>query len=150
MQIILYKNTYPLNHAHRTYADALTLTGEPRSRDTLDILAPEIVIEYNASICTGYNYAFIAEYGRYYSFEKPPTIENKTMILHLEVDVLITYRQNIMNSQCIAERSSSNFDLYLEDSAVAADAGYTFFSYSLPYEFKPNARKYILAVAGGV
>ena len=55
-----------------------------------------------------------------------------------------------MASQCIAERSSSIYDLYLTDEAVASEAGYTYFSYSLPYTFHPENGKYILAVAGGV
>lgn len=149
MNIILSKNIYPLNRAHRTMTDPITITGEPRSTDTLDILEPEIVIEYNSEVLSR-NYAYIPDFSRYYTFEKPPTIQQKTMILHLEVDVFYTYRADIMASQCIAERSSSKFDLYLNDEAVAAEAGYEYYSYSLPYTFNPDGGKYILSVAGGV
>lgn len=129
--------------------DPITLTGEPRSADNLDILEPEIVVAYNPEVLTR-NYAYIPSFSRYYTFEKPPTIQGKTMILHLEVDAFYTYRAAIMASQCIAERSSSKFDLYLNDEAVAAEAGYEYYSYSLPYTFNPDNGKYILAVAGGV
>ena len=144
MNIILSKNIYPLNRAHRMQSDPITITGEPRSADTLDILEPEIVVEYNPKVLTR-NFAFIPQFLRYYTFEKPPTIQGKKMILHLEVDVFYTYRAAIMASQCIAERSSSRFDLYLN-----AEAGYEYYSYSLPYTFNPDNGKYILAVAGGV
>ena len=130
-------------------SDPITITGEPRSADTLDILEPEIVVTYNPEVLTR-NYAYIPQFLRYYTFEKPPTIQGKTMILHLEVDAFYTYRAAIMASQCIAERSSSKFDLYLNDEAVAAEAGYEYYSYSLPYTFNPDNGKYILAVAGGV
>lgn len=130
-------------------SDPITITGEPRSADTLDILEPEIVVEYNPEVLTR-NFAFIPQFLRYYTFEKPPTIQGKKMILHLEVDVFYTYRAAIMASQCIAERSSSKFDLYLNDEAVAAESGYEYYSYSLPYTFSPDGGKYILSVAGGV
>ena len=149
MNIILSKNIYPLNRAHRTMSDPITIVGEPRSADTLDILEPEIVVAYDPAVLTK-NFAYIPAFSRYYTFEKPPTIQGKTMILHLEVDVFYTYRAAIMASQCIAERSSSKFDLYLNDEAVAAEAGYEYYSYSLPYTFTPDNGKYILSVAGGV
>ena len=148
MQIILYKNTIPLNHASRTLSDALTITGEPRDADTLDIYNPDITLAYNAAYLQ-YNYCYIPDYGRYYSFSMPPTITRKTITLHLEVDVLYTYKSVLMASQCIAERSSSNYELMAEDGAVTALAGYEMYSRSLPYSFRPDAGTYVLTVAGG-
>jgi hypothetical protein len=148
MQIILYKNRIPLNHISRSLADALTITGEPHDADNLDILNPEITLKYNATYLQ-YNYCYIPDFGRYYSFSAPPTITKKTITLHLHVDVLYTYRSVIMQSQCIAERSSSNYELMAEDGAVTALAGYELFSRSLPYSFRPDAGTYVLTVAGG-
>ena len=147
MQIILSKNTVPINHTSRTMSDPVTISGFLRSGS--DIFNPEIEVEYNAAYLQK-NYAYIPEYGRHYYFSDPPTIEGKKMILHLEADSLYNYLSVIMASQCIAERSSSIYDLYLTDEAVASEAGYTYFSYSLPYTFHPESGKYILAVAGGV
>lgn len=147
MQITLSKNTKPINHMTRTFAEPVVVSGF--LRDGCDIFSPEIEVEYNAAYLQK-NYAHIPEYGRYYYFSEPPTIEGKKMILHLMADSLYNFRSVILSSQCIAERSSSSFDLYLTDEAVASEAGYTYFSYSLPYTFHPESGKYILAVAGGV
>lgn len=148
MQIILYKNTRPSRNIARTLSDPLTLTGEPRSADTLDMYNPEIVIPYNSTIFSGYNFCYIPEYGRYY-FINDFRIIGKTILLSMHVDVLYTYRDSVLNSQCIAERSSSNYELMLEDTAVSAVAGYDIFSRSLPYTFRPDQGIYVLIVAGG-
>ena len=70
-------------------------------------------------------------------------------MVSMHVDVLFTYRNSVLNSQCIAERSSSNYELMLEDTAVSAVAGYDIFSRSLPYAFRPDQGIYVLIVAGG-
>lgn len=147
MQITLSKNTKPINHMTRTFSEPVTVSGF--LRDGCDIFSPEIEVEYNAAYLQK-NYAYIPDYGRYYYFSEPATIEGKKMILHLMADSLYNFRSVILSSQCIAERSSSLYDLYLTDEAVASEAGYTYFSYSLPYTFHPESGKYILAVAGGV
>ena len=121
MQITLFQNSRPLNHTRRTFTAPVTISGY--LREGCDIFDPEIEIEYNASLLS-YNYAQIPDYGnRFYSV--------------------------IMNSHCIAERSSSNYELMLEDSAVSAVAGYELFSRSLPYSFRPDQGIYVLIVAGG-
>lgn len=146
MQIILYNQTIPLNHAARNLTQPATLTGT--LREGCDILNPDIRVNYNV----GYlqcNYAYIADFGRYYYFREPPTIEGDIMTIKLHADALYNYLQIILKSQCIAERSASNYELMLEDSAVSALSGYDVFSRSLPYEFRPDMGRYVLAVAGG-
>lgn len=146
MTINLYQNIFALNRCARSLNNPLAISGF--LRDDCDIFAPDIEVEYNAAYLQ-YNYAFIPEYNRYYSFKESPTVSGKKMILHLEADSLWNWKNVIMNSQCIAERSSSNFDVMIEDSAVLSVAGYTYFSRSLPYEFKPDHGTYVLMVAGG-
>ena len=147
MQITLFQNSRPLNHTRRTFTAPVTISGY--LREGCDIFDPEIEIEYNASLLS-YNYAQIPDYGnRFYSFRESPTIEGKKIILHLTADSLYNWLSVIMNSHCIAERSSSNYELMLEDSAVSAVAGYELFSRSLPYSFRPDQGIYVLIVAGG-
>ena len=148
MQTILYKNTRPSRNIARTLTIPLTLSGEPRSADTMDILNPEIVLQYNSAVLSGYNFCYIPDFNRYY-FINDFRIIGRTILLSMHVDVLYTYRGAVLNSQCIAERSSSNYELMLEDTAVSAVAGYDIFSRSLPYAFRPDQGIYVLAVAGG-
>lgn len=144
--VVLYQNTIPLNHARRTFNNPLAIYGTPK--EGINPLKPEITVEYNAAILQ-YNYAYIAEYGRYYSFSELPTIDGKIMHLSLKADTFWNWKNVIMRSQCIAERSSSLYDVMVEDSAVIGVAGYTYFSRSLPYTFQPDHGTYVLMVAGG-
>lgn len=147
MQIVLYQNIKPLNHITRTFTLPVALVGN--LRDGCDIIDPDIEVEYNSAFFS-YNYAYIADFGdRYYYFREAPTIEGKKMILHLTADSLYNWRTIIMKSQCIAERSSSLYDVFLADSAVTDSTGYRYYSRSLPYEFRPDYGSYVLFVAGG-
>lgn len=144
--IVLYKNSVPLNHNRRTLSDPLQILGTPR--EAINLLRPEITVEYNSAIMA-YNYAYIAEYQRYYSFSELPTVDGKMLKLSLKADTFWNWRPVIMKSQCIAERSTSLYELMLEDTAVNAVAGYEIFSRSLPYEFRADMGRYVLIVAGG-
>lgn len=145
--VIFYKNTQRLNSPYRTFINPATISGTPR--DELDFLNPVITIEYNSAIISSkHNYAYIAEYGRYY-YILGITVKGKTMEISFHTDSFYNYRSCILRSECIAERSSSNYELMLEDTAVAAVAGYEVFSRSLPYSFRPDQGTYVLTVAGG-
>lgn len=146
MQIVLYNNGKLLNRLERDLNAVATLSGE--LREACDLINPDIFVEYNAQYLTA-NYAYIADYNRYYYFREPPAIEGKRMLLMLHADALYNYRDLIRKSECIAERSSSNYDLYLDDSAILKTAGYEYFSRSLPFAFEPDRGTYILMCAGG-
>lgn len=144
--IVLYQNSKPLNHTARTFTNPLIISGTPR--EEVDPFLPEITVEYNAAIFQ-YNYAYIAEYNRHYYFEKMPTVAGKTIVLHLHGDSFFNFKNVIMRSQCIADRSSSLYDLMVTDPAVISVSGYEYFERSLSYQFRPDNGTYILTVASG-
>ena len=146
MQIVLYNNGKLLNRLERDLNVVATLTGE--LREGCDVINPQIMVEYNANYLNA-NYAYIAAFNRYYYFSEPPAFNGKFMILYLHADALYNYRDLILKSECIAERSSSNYNPYLDDSAILKCAGYEYYSRSLPFEFTPNSGSYVLMVAGG-
>ena len=148
MTIYLYQNTIPKSHIQRTFSNPLSLTGEPHTNDSLDVLNPIIKVNYNAAILQ-YNYCYIPALNNRYYFITNMQIEGKTIKISLHIDVLYTYKNIILSSQCIAERSSSMYDVMMTDAAVTESAGYRYYSRSLPYEFEPGSGSYILFVAGG-
>lgn len=146
MNIIIYNNTAPLNNINRSLTTVANLNGT--LKEGCDILSPDVTVEYSSSYISA-NYAYISDFGRYYYFRQPPTVEGKTMVMHLYADSLYNFRYQVLAADCIAERSTSRYDVMLEDSAVLGVAGYEVFSRSLPYEFSPDQGKYVLTVAGG-
>ena len=145
MQVILYKNTSPLNKISRSLGSPLTKTCT--LRNNCDVLNPTIELEYDASLLT-YNFAYIADFGRYY-YINDSMIDGKKLVLKMHVDVLYTYRNIIQASQCVAKRSSSHYNPDVHDDLCTYENGWDYYSGVLPYEFKANNGDYILTVAGG-
>lgn len=145
MQIDFYRNTAPKNRLYRTLSGHLVVTGS--LKDACDVLNPSIMVSYNA-YHININYCYIPEFGRYYFIENY-IIDGDTVILKLHVDVLYTYRAQILNANVIASRSSSHYNVNLNDSMIQAEEGYRYNITQLPYSFDPSNGSYILAVTGG-
>lgn len=147
MTVFLYSQSKPYNAIARNMTGEITVSGT--LREPCDVFNPEIELEYNSTYLIK-NYAYIPEFGRYYYYKEPPTITGNRIVLHLHGDSLYNFRNSVYASQCIAERSSSHYDLMLPDSVVLGEQGYTVFNRVLPYQFTPNNGQYILTIAGGV
>ena len=68
------------------------------------------------------NYCAIPEFGRWYFIENIVSERGKKVVINCHVDVLETYRDQIKELNCIAARSSSNYNPYLTDSLRLANA----------------------------
>ena len=145
MNIEVYKNSTPKNRLYRKLSGHLTVTGH--LIEPCDVLNPIIKVAYNA-YHVNINYAYIADFGRYYFIERYE-INGDTVTLYLHVDVLYTYRNIILNSQCIAERSSSAFSIGLNDPFIVPEQGYRYNVSKFPYTFGGANSCYILTVTGG-
>lgn len=145
MQIDFYKNTVPKNRLYRKLTGHLVATGH--LIDACDVLNPVIKMAYNA-YHININYCYIPDFGRYYFIEKY-VIEGDTVTLHMHVDVINTYRSHILNSQCVAARSSSRYSIGLNDPFIQAENGYRYNFSKFPYTFGGANSCYILTVTGG-
>lgn len=63
------------------------------------VLTPQAVLDYDINVITnGYNYAYISAFNRYYYITDIKVDSGKRIILTLAVDVLNTYREQILSS----------------------------------------------------
>lgn len=145
MVINWYMNTAPKNRIFRKLSGELVSTGT--LKESCDVLNPVITMAYNA-YHVNINYAYIPDFGRYY-FVENYVIDGDLVHIKLHVDVLYTYRNIILNSPCIAARSSSNYNVNLVDNMIQSEEGYRYNITQLPYEFDPSTGSYILMVTGG-
>ena len=112
----LYNTSSPSNKINKD----LTLKGEilinlknrPKDFNELDI-------DYSGptqSLALSFNYAYISTYKLYYFVKiQPATIGNAHNILHLELDPLMTYKNQILGLKCITDRNTNNYNAYLKD-----------------------------------
>ena len=144
MQIDFYKNTVPKNRLYRNLTGHLIAQGHLIA--PCDVLNPVIKMAYNA-YHVNINYCYIADFGRYY-FINDYVIEGDTITLYMHVDVLYTYKQTILQSQCVALRSSSHGNLYFKDDFIQSESGYRYNVSRFPYNFASVGGTYILYIAG--
>jgi len=79
-----------------------TLTNKKRYdniklKTPIDIIRPFLIIE--SDIFLLYNYAYIPEFERYYFIENITNQSNKRYLLDLKVDVLMSFKDDILNAK---------------------------------------------------
>ena len=145
MTIQIYTETSPNNMINKADPPVGTdvLTGA--LVDGTSIVNPDILIE-SASLPAG-NYAYIPEFGRYYYINDVTSEKMGLWRMKMHVDVLKTYATQLLANEVIAARSSSQWNLYLEDTRYKAYADPYNIVRVFPSGF--NTFQYVLAMLGG-
>ena len=115
-------------------------------KEPVDKVNPEIYVQGNL---IGVNYAYIAEYGRYYWVY--PTGEHgiKTR-LRLESDPLMSFKAGILASPAVISRNPWHFDMYVPDPKLPIEARSTSSIINFPNNpFNGSDNSYILTTIGG-
>ena len=114
-QISLQKNTSPPNKVDKEPTDVAYATGV--LKDGASILDPVILIDSSLSsdIISNINYAYIAEFGRYYYITNIMSVTNQLWEIHMHVDVLMTYKTQIRNQSAIICRQEKKYNMLLDD-----------------------------------
>lgn len=105
MNILLYKTTNANNDLNKTISDKVELVGA--LRDASSIIAPSILIQSNP---IGYNYAYIPEFGRYYYIKNITTFRKGAFVVDLKCDVLMSFKEEILNMSGIVSRLTNGDD----------------------------------------
>ena len=111
--INLYKNTAENNRVDKN--SYLTQVGEIEGylRDETSIINPTIVIEYNKVI--DFNYIYISTFNRYYFVNEVQSVRTNLWRLSLSCDVLMTYKDIILNYECYVSRNEYDYNEDIED-----------------------------------
>lgn len=111
MNIILYSNISEKNKINKTLTTVDTLEGS--LKEPSSIINPEITIQ--RSDPTGFNYCYIPEFGRYYYVANVTVITSNIIRISLTVDVLESFKNQILAQTVIIEKNTNQFDPYLMD-----------------------------------
>lgn len=116
-------------------------------KEPVDKVNPEIYVQGNL---IGVNYAYIAEYGRYYWVY--PTGEHGIRTrLRLESDPLMSFKAGILASPAVIARNPWHFDLYVPDPKLPVEARTASAILKFPNRtaFDGNNNTYVLTTIGG-
>jgi hypothetical protein len=111
MEIQLCVNNSEVNKINKVLTDSISLQGTLRNETS--VVSPEILIEIENP--SGFNYAYIPEFGRYYFITDMVSVRNNLWRVLMNVDVLESFKSQILSQNCIIEKSTLGFDLYLPD-----------------------------------
>lgn len=108
------------------------------------VLDPVIVLSTGNP--SGYNYAYISSFGRYY-FINEWYSDHDMWIAHLSVDVLASWKSQITGSSQYVVRSGSAVNPYLQDSVYPMSARREFDSSTINAPFTFANSRYVVAVS---
>lgn len=142
--IQLYQNNSEKNKIGKSLTSYKTLTGVLRNECSL--MTPEILIESNSPILC--NYAYIANFGRYYFITDVKCVRNNLYIIYLKCDVLETYKSQIGKNTAVIERSQYYWNLYMQDSMMPVTTQILTSTVSFGKAFNQNGTNVLLYNAG--
>ena len=146
MDIILYVNTSERQAINKNIGSASTLTGSLRGESS--VINPSFLIE--ATNPSGYNYCYIAEFGRYYFITNITSVRTDIWRIDCAVDVLMSFKNQILNLDVIvSDDSLPDTECYYSGEQWQTLVKTKTDVISFPYGLL-NDGEYILITSGGV
>lgn len=143
MTIQLYNNSEPKIKLSKSPTLVDTLTGILREESS--VRDPVITIE--RSSITGFNYAYIPEFGRYYFVTEVESVRNNLIRLHLHCDVLKSFDSGIRSNAAIISKSADKYNMLINDNSIRTYQNSLYTYKGFPSGFGSNF-EYVLLVAG--
>lgn len=143
MVIKLYKN----KSDNRVVSKDITLitTKNFSFKDTTDIINPLVVIQ--GIIDT--NYAYIPDLKRFYFISNIDINNSGICTYHLSVDVLMSYRQELLNKYFLINRQEFNYNPYFVDTELLTRADKTIINVPIGTVGTDDTYNYYLVTTGG-
>lgn len=145
MTIKLYHNESDKRTVNKTLTNEGPLTGAVIIDDT-SILHPRLKVRDNGIIMVQYNYCYIADFKRYY-YITDITVSNGYIYIDCDVDVLMSYANEIKAFNAVIKRQQFLCNYYLDDEKFKSYEYSRIQTKLFPNGFTTNA--FVLAIAGG-
>lgn len=131
MDIILYNTTDDSRKLNKSLTAIKTIT--VRLKDDTDIMHPVIDLDA-ANLPPTANYCYIAAFNRYYYINQQGIKIGRDLTLTLSVDVLMSFKTQILASTVVAARSSKYCNRYLSDKIPISAKQNNIFKAFNPYQ----------------
>lgn len=113
MNVVLYNNLSDYRTLNKTIIELSTV--DIKLKNEGEILRPLITLS-SAFLPPTANYAYIEKFGRYYFIESQKILPGNMLEISLKVDVLMSWKSIINNSNVIAVRSTNRGHKMLPDN----------------------------------
>lgn len=143
--VTLCNNSSPVEKIGKTLSAGTDFTCA--LKDNTSILKPTLILRSDDASLAGFNYMKIPQFNRFYFIDDIVSLHNYQWEIHGHVDVLETYKDQILNNSAVIKRQQSKFNTYLNDPEWLTYAYEDVVAYKFTTPFN-KALKFILAVAG--
>lgn len=146
MQIKFYYNSSEKNKINKSISRELTMDGN--LRDECSVINPTILVEH--SNLSNYNYVYIPEFKRYYFITEMTIVRNNLWRISLKVDVLESFKSDILNLSCIVDKQQyENYGNNIDDGSYINKADSFVEIANYPNGFNSSG-EFILITAGAI
>lgn len=114
MEIHFYKSLNEKNKINKNLGSPLNVNGE--LIDNCDIVNPSILLNLTSNDLVNYNYCYIPAFERYYYINNI-VVENKMLHISLHCDVLMSHKNDILNSTATIVRCNKG-NRYIADNLI--------------------------------
>ena len=93
-------------------------------RESISIIEPIFTLELNQNEAFNFNYVYIEQFNRYYYVVDVICVASNLYEIRCYLDVLMSYKDGILNQTCVVDRSESDGNPYIDDKNLVAISGY--------------------------
>lgn len=149
MEITLYKNKSGNNVVSKTLVD---------DKDYNDVVLKENTTLEKPTLIIGglglaslykYNYLYIPNFHRYYFIDDRIAMTGKRIQLNCRVDVLMSFKDDILKSKQLVVRQEKKKNLMIQDSMLPLHGNSKYEMKNFGNALNPNSNKYYIAIQGG-
>lgn len=139
----IYKNNSSVNTLTKSITLLETLQCEVSNE--FDIYNPEFLFDTNALI-TG-DYVYCTDLNKYY-YIATQRIDGNFKKISCTCDYIMSFKQQILNGKCIAQRSSSDYNMNIIDPLIPNSPLSNFYYLKFPYTFAQTGANIIMQIGG--
>ena len=145
MNLSLFVNNSEKNKLDKSLSSELKFNGKLREESS--VVNPSIMVQ--ATNPSGYNYAYIPEFNRYYFITDMVSVRTGIWEISMHVDVLMSFKDTIKATQVIlSDTETTGQTNYMPGEQWATEVKNTTTIKMFPHSL-PTTGKYILITAGG-
>ena len=149
MNVKLYINSSDPKVSQKSLTLKETLTNVQLTEQT-SVENPSFLLDYKTNYLSC-NYLYCEEFGRYYFITGREIRNGNQIIINCHVDVRVSFRSQILQSDIIADRSASNGDAYVPDNMVTIRDSITTYIRKVsttPFVGPSGSNNYVLTIGG--
>lgn len=143
MNIQFFTNLSEKNAVNKNITQLFDFNGTLREESS--VIDPVITVTGLTNL-PSINYAYIPEFGRYYFITNIKCVRNNYFQVSMHVDVLMTYKSQILANSAIIERNEIEYDLKINDGLFKTQQNPRIAQFEFPNGF--TNWDFVLAVAG--